>query len=150
MCVRSFGSPARRAHPSHHHDANWIREGWYGKCSYSRVPKRSMNMNRTDGGTMTTKASDATTADAHEPRVVAFAEQLGRVVGTVQAKAEGWLDREALKKQIVGVRDRAADLLQGLSADAPNTPPKKTTKNPDRSPRRAQGRSGGMVDAPGK
>src|SRR5947209_17683455 len=50
-----------------------------------------------------------------EQRVVAFAEQLGRVVGTVQAKAEGWLDRDALNAQVLGVRDSAADLLKHLA-----------------------------------
>ena len=34
--------------------------------------------------------------------------------GTVQAKAEGWMDREALNKQIAGVRDSAAELLEQL------------------------------------
>jgi hypothetical protein len=29
-----------------------------------------------------------------------LAEQLGRIAGTLQAKAEGWLDREALTRQI--------------------------------------------------
>ena len=50
-----------------------------------------------------------------EQRVIAFAEQLGRIVGTVQAKAEGWMDREALNKQIASVRDSASELLEQLS-----------------------------------
>ena len=55
------------------------------------------------------------TADAMEQRVVAFAEQLGRIAGTVQAKAEGWMDRDTLNKQIASVRDGAADLLEQLA-----------------------------------
>ena len=62
-------------------------------------------------------ASGSTTADPIEQRLVAFAEQLGRMVGTIQAKAEGWMDRETLNQQIVSVRDGAANLLEQL-ADA--------------------------------
>ena len=51
------------------------------------------------------------TSDLIEEKLVAFAEQLGGVVGTVQAKAEGWLDRSALAKEIGRIRDNAADLL---------------------------------------
>ncbi len=74
-------------------------------------------MAKRDDGTTRTKSgapdlSGATTADAMEQRVMAFAEQLGRIVGTFQARAEGWMDREMLKKQIAGVRDGAADLLE--------------------------------------
>jgi hypothetical protein len=77
---------------------------------------------------------------------VAFAEQLGRMVGTIQAKAEGWLDRETLNQQIVSVRDGAAHLLEQL-ADAT-----KATKTPAAVGASAGngGRSGGTVDAPGK
>ena len=77
---------------------------------------------REDGKQNTTTASanpaaeSPVTTDAMEQRVIAFAEQLGRIYGTVQAKAEGWMDREALNKQIAGVRDSAAELLEQLSA----------------------------------
>jgi len=50
-----------------------------------------------------------------EKQVVAFAEQIGRIAGTVQAKAEGWMDRDALNKQIASVRDSAAALVEQLS-----------------------------------
>ena len=65
-----------------------------------------MAKRNTDGKQMaaaTTAAQSSgtsATADVMEQRVVAFAEQLGRIVGTVQAKAEGWMDRDALNKQI--------------------------------------------------
>ena len=52
--------------------------------------------------------------DSMENRMLAFAEQLGRIVGTVQAKAEGWLDRDALSAQISTVRDSASELLNQL------------------------------------
>ena len=77
-----------------------------------------------------------------------FAEQLGRVVETVQAKAEGWMDRERLYQQIASVRDGAADLLEELAGGATKASKEKpataTARGGDR------GRSGGVVDAPGK
>jgi len=81
-----------------------------------------------------------------EKRIVAFAEQLGRIAGTVQAKAEGWMDREALNKQIAAVREGAADLLDQL-ADAANASRKSTVAAARKD---TKGRSGGVVDAPGK
>jgi hypothetical protein len=90
-----------------------------------------------------------TTADAMEQRVLAFAEQLGRIAGTFQAKAEGWLDGDALTRQIASVRDSATELLEQLAGGA-------TTKGAKRNPAAAaalgktKGRSGGVVDAPGK
>jgi len=83
-----------------------------------------------------------------EERVLAFAEQLGRIAGTVQAKTAGWMDGDALKKELARVRDGAADLLQQLTADAPPVAVSKPTGGP--APRRSRGRSGGIVDAPGK
>ena len=112
------------------------------------MAKRNNETTRTNGGTTTTDPSGATTADPLEQRVVAFAEQLGRLAGTFQAKAEGWLDREALTKQIASVRDGAAELLEQLAGGE--------TKASDRRPSAAEGlaktkrRSGGVVDAPGK
>jgi hypothetical protein len=51
---------------------------------------------------------------ATEARVVAFAEQLGRMVGTVERKTTGWLDMAALSDQVTRIRDGAADLLGHL------------------------------------
>ena len=97
----------------------------------------------------TTRANGVTsTADAMEQRVVAFAEQLGRIAGTFQAKAEGWLDREALSKQIVSVRDSATELLEQLAGGA--TKPSKRNQAATTALGKTKGRSGGVVDAPGK
>jgi len=87
--------------------------------------------------------------DGLEQRVLAFAEQLGRVAGTVQAKTAGWMDGDALKKELARVRDGAAELLQHLTADAP-PPVAVSTRTGGPAPRKTQGRSGGIVDAPGK
>jgi hypothetical protein len=107
------------------------------------MAKRNAGTTRTTRGT--TDAVDAPGADAMERRLLAFAEQLGRIAGNVQARAEGWMDREALQKQMAGVRDGAAGLLKQL-AGATKTPAKK----PRASAARPRGRSGGVVDAPGK
>src|SRR5262245_14384254 len=111
------------------------------------MTKRDKATEHTDSGT-TTNASAMTTADEIEQRVVAFAEQLERIVGTVQAKAEGWLDRRTLNEQIASVRDGASELLEQLAGGATKT----SKKRPAAAARRGgnKGRSGGVVDAPGK
>src|SRR5206468_7868882 len=87
-------------------------------------------------------------ADAMEEQVVAFAEQLGRFVGTVQAKADGWTDRETLSQQIASVRDGAMGLLEQLAGGSMRISKKKSAAATGR--RANKGRSGGVVDAPGK
>ncbi len=104
------------------------------------------NDTRQANGGKTTNASGAMTGEAIEQRLTAFAEQLGRMAGTIQAKAEGWLDRETLHTQISSVRDGAAHLLMQLAraAKTPANKPAATART------RTKGRSGGVVDAPGK
>ena len=87
--------------------------------------------------------------DGLEQRVLAFAEQLGRIAGTVQAKTAGWMDGDALKRELARVRDGAAELLQQLTADAP-PPVAVGTGSGGPAPTKTRGRSGGIVDAPGK
>jgi hypothetical protein len=112
------------------------------------MAKRNNDTARPNRVTTTTDASDATTGYALEQRVLAFAEELGRIAGTFQVKAEDSLNREALAKQISSVRDRASKLLEQLVGGA--------TKARRRVPAVAaalgntKGRSGGVVDAPGK
>jgi uncharacterized phage infection (PIP) family protein YhgE len=111
-------------------------------------------MSKRKKGNTTVAATAATTeatAEAMEQRVVAFAEQLGRIVGTVQAKTEGWMDRDALNKQIASVRDSAAALLDQL-ADGVTSATKSAKKTAKGAVATAKslGRSGGIVDAPGK
>jgi hypothetical protein len=119
-----------------------------------RTPGPSQD--RSPSGT-SERPSTTASADAIEQQVVALAEQLGRVVGTVQAKAEGWMDPKALSDQVARVRDSAASLLQQLGA----TTEQKTERivsgrggggsltTIDRGTK-VGGRSGGVVDAPGK
>jgi hypothetical protein len=60
------------------------------------------------------------TGDAMEKRLLAFAEQVGRIAGTVQAKTEEWLDRDALNAQLSGIRESATELLQQMGATRAN------------------------------
>jgi hypothetical protein len=116
------------------------------------MPKRSKGPTRANRPTAT-RTSTGTTAQAMEQRVGAFAEQLGRMVGTIQVKAEGWMDYEPLNKQLASVRDGATHLLEQLAASMiPATRTKKKTKKRTVAAARAgnKGRSGGVVDAPGK
>jgi hypothetical protein len=94
----------------------------------------------------------ADTEKTVEQRVVAFAEQLGRLVGTVESKAEGWMDQKALNNQLTQIRDGATELLNqlggALAAGRAATNPKKKQETARTSA--SAGRSGGKVDAPGK
>jgi hypothetical protein len=111
------------------------------------MAKRDTGTKRKNGDTATT-APGAPTVDAIEQSVLAFAEQVGRIAGTLQAKAEGWMERETLNTQIARVRDGAADLLQQLAGGATTGSQTKPAGAGVRGG--TTGRSGGAVDAPGK
>ena len=66
-----------------------------------------------------TRGEAGSTGESMEQRVLAFAEQIGRIYGTVQAKAEGWLDRDKLNAEIGSLRDSATDLLAQIGAKKP-------------------------------
>jgi hypothetical protein len=107
------------------------------------MAKRTTTRARTKPAATRTPAATATAADATEGRIIALAEQLGRMAGAVQAKAQGWMDRDALSKQVASVRDSATTLLQHLAGIGAKATPAK-------APKRKAARSGGAVDAPGK
>lgn len=65
--------------------------------------------------TSKTTSDSVTGAPGLESGVVKLAEQLGWFVGTVQAKADGWLDSEALKQQMTQIRDGAAQMLEQVN-----------------------------------
>ena len=111
------------------------------------MAKRNSSMS--NQSTNNQHASSASTVDSVEQRVVALAEQVGRIVGTVQTKAEGWFDRKALSDQFVSVRDSAAEMVRHL-ASAAKAPSKPARAKAADAAQRARGRSGGVVDAPGK
>ena len=107
--------------------------------------------------TQPTQRAVPSAIDTVEDRVVAFAEQLGRIAGTLEAKADGWLDRKTLNEQLTRVRDGAAELLNRLAAGSASvaaaSAQKQTASYDPRqssSPAATTGRSGGKVDAPGK
>ena len=50
-----------------------------------------------------------------------FAEDLGRILGTAENKARGWLDqRKSIAGQLAQVRDKADQLLRELTGGAAN------------------------------
>jgi hypothetical protein len=96
-----------------------------------------------------TDGKTAAASDAMEQRLVAFAEQIGRIAGTVSARTEGLMDREALKQQIAGVRDSATQLLEHLS-DSVNSMTGRAKKTAVKAAATAKKQGRGLVDAPGK
>jgi ElaB/YqjD/DUF883 family membrane-anchored ribosome-binding protein len=108
------------------------------------MAKRNSSMSKQSTNKRKTPAA-ASTVDSVEQRVVALAEQVGRIVGTVQAKTEGWFDRKALSDQFESVRDSAAEMVKHLASAAKGSPKATRAKATD-----ATKRSRGSVDAPGK
>ena len=53
-------------------------------------------------------------AQTVEQRIVALAEQFGRLIGTVEAKTEGWFEQKKLNRQVEQIRDGASELLEHL------------------------------------
>ena len=100
----------------------------------------------------TKKADGQATTEGVEPMVLALAEQLGTFLGRVQAKADGWLENEELRRQVGQIRDGATQLLDRVNrtaADARKSakPAKKSKEAAANGPKN---RSGGAVDAAGK
>jgi hypothetical protein len=95
-------------------------------------------------------APGAPAGDALQQRVIAFAETLGRMAGTVQARAEGWMDREALRQQITSVRDGAAELLKQLGVTSAAPKPKNPDEGTGASSAASASPSGGVADESGQ
>jgi hypothetical protein len=91
-----------------------------------------------------------------EPMVIALAEQLGTFVGRVRSKTDGWLENETLRQQVTQIRDGATQLLNhvnraGAAVKKTVTKSMAVKKSKGKPTTRAvKGRSGGVVDAPGK
>jgi len=112
------------------------------------MTKRTPSTTRRNQITATPTSSGAPPTTPLEERVIAFAEQLGRLAGTVHGRTAGWMDGDSLKQELARVRDGAADLLQRLTGDATPVANKQATAGAAARP--DKGRSGGTVDAPGK
>lgn len=91
-------------------------------------------------------APTASKTGALERQVLAFAEQLGYVAGSIESRTEGWMDREKLSRQISSVRDGAKQLLDKLASGVAS----RVRRAPAAKGKVARSRSGGTVDAPGK
>jgi hypothetical protein len=78
---------------------------------------------------------------ALEKRVVAIAEQLGRIAGTAQVNAEQWAIRPEFYSELSSIRKRASRLLKRLGM-------KELSTNGNRQ--RTRERSRQKVAAPGK
>ena len=98
----------------------------------------------------TKPAGVTSTADAMEQRLVAFAEQVGRIAGTVSARAEGLMDRDALKQQIADVRDSASELLEHLSDGVTSLAKRTVGKGTAKAAPPAKMPAEDLVHAPGK
>ena len=65
------------------------------------------------------KSGTPAPASGVEQRIEGFAEDLGKLLGTAQAKASSWLDqRKSIAEQLTQIRDTANDYLQRLSGEA--------------------------------
>jgi hypothetical protein len=93
-----------------------------------------------------TKTQTTESTNGLERQVLAFAEQLGYVAGSIHSRAEGLADRRKLSQQVTSVRDSAKRLLEQLATGVASRV--RRTRAPKRPVRKA--RSGGTVDAPGK
>ena len=96
--------------------------------------------------------SEQPTSDPVEQKVVALAEQMGRMIGIVQAKAEGWLDRANLAEQLTRIRENAAEVLAHLNPAVASARPvaRRAGRASGSGKKNGPARSGGKVDAPGK
>jgi hypothetical protein len=86
----------------------------------------------------------------------------GIVLGRVQAKADGWLENEALRQQVTQIRDGATQLLNRVNSAAATArklaPPKRHGREgesvakpaPVKKAKATKGRNGGVVDAPAR
>ena len=79
-----------------------------------------------------------------ERQVIEIAEQLGRLAGTAQAKADLWLHEPRFVNQLAKMRDRASSLLGRLGALSGNHNSNNNSSN------QARAKSREKVAAPGK
>ena len=100
----------------------------------------------TRSSTPARSAESANATSAMERQVLAFAEQLGYVAGSIQSRAGSLTDRKTLSRQVSSVRDGAKQLLDQLAGEVK----KRVRQTPAPPPPARPARSGGAVDAPGK
>lgn len=54
-------------------------------------------------------------SEAVDPTVVVLAEQLGRFLGNMQRRADGWMESEAFQQQVSQIRDGASQVLEQVN-----------------------------------
>lgn len=91
--------------------------------------------------TKETRVANSESLKVIEGQVIAIAEQLGRIAGAAQARADGWINQQSFQVQLAKIRERASKLLHRLSADGSAA---------DDRQARARARSRAKVAAPGK
>lgn len=102
------------------------------------MAKRHANVSST---TKETRVANSDSLKVIEGQVIAIAEQLGRIAGAAQARADGWINQRAFQMQLAKIRERASKLLHRLGADGSTA---------DDRQARARERSRAKVAAPGK
>jgi hypothetical protein len=91
--------------------------------------------------TKETRTANSNSLKVIEGQVIAIAEQLGRIAGAAQARADGWINQPAFQTQLAKIRERASKLLHRLSANGASADDRRA---------RARERSRAKVAAPGK
>jgi hypothetical protein len=91
-----------------------------------------------------TRKTTSTDQASLEDRMVAFAEQVGWIVGAAQTRTEGWLEHGRLAEQLARIRDEASSLL----AQLPSLP--RAARGRTASSRAARPAPVDLVHAPGK
>jgi hypothetical protein len=88
----------------------------------AKTRKRLQQPTTTDGSTTLAPGAEATgqsrkeTGSSVEDAALDFAEDLGRLLGTTQKKAEQWLgQRQALTERLTQIRDAASGYLEQLT-----------------------------------
>ena len=67
--------------------------------------------------TKETRVANSETLKAIEGQVIAIAEQLGRIAGAAQARADGWVNQRSFQVQLAKIRERASQLLHRLGTN---------------------------------
>jgi hypothetical protein len=86
-------------------------------------------------------AKAARTGSQTSERIEAFAEDLGRLLGTARAKADSWMSqREQIAKQLAEIRDTASKLLTDLGQQARSAMRGRGGRKTQEAPRRRRRR----------
>jgi hypothetical protein len=89
-------------------------------------------------------------ATAAEHKIEEFAEDLGRLLGTARAKAEGWIgQRQTVATHLEEIRDTAAELLKKLGGNWTGSTAAQTPRRMGRPRKAAAAGQPGEIVMPG-